>query len=85
MVEKHRKTQQYSGKIIPKLLRYLGKIDFVHQTDDWVEKTRALILNWITEYLIINPILIFMCLLFVKYSFHLTYPQVSLILAAEGT
>lgn len=55
-------TKKYSGKTIPKLLKYLGKLNKVSEYEDWKKETNKVILNWIIDYLIIFAFVVFLCL-----------------------
>ena len=54
--------KKYSGKLIPRFLKFIGKIKTLDNYEDWIKETNKLLLNWIIDYLIILPFLIFFCL-----------------------
>jgi len=55
-------TKKNSGKTIPKLLKYLGKLNEVSEFETWKKETNILVLNWIIDYLIIFAFVVFLCL-----------------------
>ena len=55
-------TKKYSNKPFPKFLKYIGKIKNINEYKDWLKETNKIILNWMLDYLVILPFVIFLCL-----------------------
>jgi hypothetical protein len=56
------KTDKYANKVIPKFLKYIGKINEIKDYDVWKKETIVSIVNFILDYLIILAFLFFLCL-----------------------
>jgi len=56
------KTHKNSGKLIPRFLKFINKIDSVAEYDTWIKETNITLFDWFFEYLIIKSFLIFFCL-----------------------
>ncbi|HEC64118.1 MAG TPA: hypothetical protein ENI23_02355 [bacterium] len=75
-------TEKYSGKPIPRFLKYIGKIREIKDYEDWKKETNKLLLNWAIDYLIILAFVIFLCLLALRTVIPLPPPR--MIFLAEG-
>ena len=84
-IDKLLKTTKNSDKTVPKLLKYLKKIESVGDYDDYIKTNFSIpLIEWIYQVLIIRPIPIFLCLLFLTYL--ITTPKSNLVrlMLAEG-
>ena len=73
-------TDKYAGKTIPKLLKYLGKLNKASDYEEWKKETKVSILNFILSNLIITPFVVFLCLTAIRFK---TPPMFNFFLA-EG-
>jgi len=73
--------KKYSNKPLPKFLKFLGKIKELDGYEGWIKETNKTLLNWILDYLIILPFIIFFCLS----ALGISSPPMKTILLAEGS
>jgi len=73
--------KKYSGKLIPRFLKFIGKIKTLDNYEDWIKETNKLLLNWIIDYLIILPFLVYFCLS----ALGISSPPMKTSLLAEGS
>ena len=86
IITKLHKTDFYADKRLPKLLKYLNKIKTVSDYDKYVkDNIKIPILIWATEYLIIKPILIYICLFCLKLATPLVLTHPHMVLLAAGS
>lgn len=84
IAKKYDLLKKYSSKPIPKLLKYIGKLDKIEKYDDFKKLVRVSVLTWILDYLIILPFIFFLCLSALSYGFSKQTHPLSVFLIAEG-
>lgn len=74
--------KKYSNKPIPTFLKYIGKIRELDQYEDYTKESKVAILNWVLNYIVILPFVLFLCLTAISFK----QPQMFLknFLLAEG-
>jgi len=79
------KTKEYAGKPFPRFLKYIGKIEKVSDFEEWIKATNKQILNWIIDYLILMPFVIFFCISALNRITFLNFSNIiTVILFSEG-
>ena len=71
--------KKYSGKPLPKFLKFIGNIRTIDEYEDWIKDQKVIILKWIGTYLVILP---FFCL--TAMSLFSTPPMFTNFFLAEG-
>lgn len=72
------KTNKYAPKLIPRFLKYIGKINEIKDYEDWRKEIFVSLINFIIDYIIILPFLFFICLSAI------VHPNINNFFLAEG-
>lgn len=83
-IKKFDLISKYSGKPIPKFLKFIGKINELDEFEDWVKETKIALLNWFITYLLILPFIIFFCLSAIGISISIIPAVPKSLFLAEG-